>query len=133
MFAACIAILQPTGRYHVVLFRMAPMPGPLDQQPDSFTRWRSVGHHAEGTVTFDESLQRLNELEEKGEVMLMSSMVVRDKVLPLIDPVSTVITPPDKFEPAMVQFVSLERADELQQIRMKELEAETVGENNGLR
>ncbi len=109
----------------------ADYPATLDQYVASFeqknqSKQEPERHHTEGAKTFKEALEHLEKTVSDPDAGVMTSMVVRDRVLPLLDYVSTVLTPPDKFEPANIELVSLERADELQNFRMIELEEEAL-------
>ncbi|UPT99356.1 hypothetical protein J4G48_0015435 [Bradyrhizobium barranii subsp. apii] len=43
-----------TGRFHPIVFRLAPMPGGADSAL-SAQRYKSKGHHTEGFATLDEA------------------------------------------------------------------------------
>ncbi len=59
---ACIVEHAPTGRFHPIYFRYAPMPGGGMEGPDA--RYKSGGHHTEGFDTHADALNHLVDLEE---------------------------------------------------------------------
>ena len=95
--AACIAYLVTTNRYHVVMFQEKPMPGPYN--PDqTFIRFKSRGHHTIGAETFEEAQVHLQEMMDNPDFNGGEDWVIRDKVLPITDPVMVLISPSNKFE-----------------------------------
>jgi hypothetical protein len=108
--AALIALLWETKRYHVVMFQEKPMPGPYDPE-QSFIRFKSTGHHTTGAETFEEAQAHLKEIEENPRFTGGEGWIIRDTVLPMIDPVSVILSPTDKF--TVDGMISPEEAEKL--------------------
>lgn len=56
---------QKADRWHPVIFREAPLPGP--PEPDKPVRHKSAGHHTEGFETREAALESVPELAARLE------------------------------------------------------------------
>jgi hypothetical protein len=58
-YHACVLLNTATGRFHPILFRMAPLPG-----GSNVPRWKSIGHHTDGFDTIEQAIAYIKDNED---------------------------------------------------------------------
>jgi hypothetical protein len=78
MHAVAILHDQTTDRYHAVYFNLAPFPGGGIEPK----RWKSGGHHTDGTATQDEAVEYREKLRQQlgGELVEDLGIVEQETV-----------------------------------------------------
>lgn len=84
--------LVDTGRYHPTVAVESPIPGPPKALGDiTFLRWKSKGHHTEGTETLEEARIEAKKIAKAMDIPELSCFL--NEALLSSDPVFVVVTP----------------------------------------